>query len=180
MLGLGGAYLVLQGDMTAGAMIAGSILLGRALAPVDVLIGQWAVVQRARMGWRNLGELLAEVPVEAPPRTQLPPRPPKAHLKAENVTVVPPGKSQHSLRMVSFELKPGLAMGVIGASGAGKSSLARAITGVWRPAGGARSGWTARHWINSIRPCWASTLDTCRNGCSCSTVRLRKTSRVSP
>lgn len=132
MLGLG-AYLVLQGDMTAGAMIAGSILLGRALAPVDVLIGQWAVVQRARLGWRNLGELLAEVPEEAP-RTQLPR--PKAHLKAENVTVVPPGKSQHSLRMVSFELEPGLAMGVIGASGAGKSSLARAITGVWRPAGG--------------------------------------------
>ena len=132
MLGLG-AYLVLQGDMTAGAMIAGSILLGRALAPVDVLIGQWAVVQRARRGWRNLGELLAEMPEEAP-RTQLPR--PKAHLKAENVTVVPPGKSHHSLRMVSFELKPGLAMGVIGASGAGKSSLARAITGVWRPAGG--------------------------------------------
>ena len=132
MLGLG-AYLVLQGDMTAGAMIAGSILLGRALAPVDVMIGQWAVVQRARMGWRNLGELLAEMPQEAP-RTQLPR--PKAHLKAENVTVVPPGKSQHSLRMVSFELKPGQAMGVIGASGAGKSSLARAITGVWRPAGG--------------------------------------------
>ncbi|WP_421701517.1 type I secretion system permease/ATPase [Aliiroseovarius sp.] len=132
MLGLG-AYLVLQGEMTAGAMIAGSILLGRALAPVDVLIGQWGVVQRARMGWRNLGELLAELPEEAP-RTQLPR--PKAHLKAESVTVVPPGKSQHSLRMVSFELKPGLAMGVIGASGAGKSSLARAITGVWRPAGG--------------------------------------------
>ncbi len=132
MLGLG-AYLVLQGELTAGAMIAGSILLGRALAPVDVLIAQWALVQRARMGWRNLSELLAELPEEAP-RTQLPR--PKAHLTARNVTVVPPGKSHHALRMVNFELKPGQAMGVIGASGAGKSSLARAITGVWRPAGG--------------------------------------------
>jgi len=132
MLGLG-AYLVLQGDMTPGAMIAGSILMGRALAPVDLAIGQWQVVQRARMGWRNLGELLAEVP-EDTVRTKLPR--PQAHIRAENVTVVPPGQSQASLRMVNFEMKPGQAMGVIGPSGAGKSTLARAITGVWRPAGG--------------------------------------------
>ncbi|MCI2399477.1 type I secretion system permease/ATPase [Aliiroseovarius subalbicans] len=132
MLGLG-AYLVLQNELTAGAMIAGSILLGRALAPVDLAIGQWHMIQRARSGWRNLGELLAEVPEDVA-RTQLPR--PKAHVKAENLTIVPPGQSQASLRMVNFEIIPGQALGVIGPSGAGKSTLARAITGVWRPAGG--------------------------------------------
>ncbi len=132
MLGLG-AYLVLQNQLTAGAMIASSILLGRALAPVDLAIGQWQLVQAARKGWKALGELLAEIP--APPqRTQLPK--PKAHLKAENLTIVPPGQSQAALKMLSFELKPGQALGVIGKSGAGKTTLARAITGVWRMAGG--------------------------------------------
>lgn len=132
MLGLG-AYLVLQGELTPGAMIAGSILLGRALAPVDMAIGQWQTVQRARQGWDALVELLGTVPPEAP-RTQLPR--PKGHLVAENLTMVPPGQTQASLRMVNFEIKPGQALGVIGPSGAGKSTLARAITGVWRPAGG--------------------------------------------
>ncbi len=132
MLGLG-AYLVLQGELTAGAMIASSILLGRALAPVDLAIGQWQAITRARSGWTGLARLLSEIPPEAP-RIQLPR--PRAHLKAESVTVIPPGQSQATLRMVNFELLPGQAMGVIGPSGAGKSTLARAITGVWRPAGG--------------------------------------------
>ena len=132
MLGLG-AYLVLQNQLTAGAMIAGSILMGRALAPIEQSIGQWALVQRASKGWDNLTTLLSEVPVEQP-RTALPK--PKAILTADQVTVVPPGQQQASLRMVSFVLKPGQAMGVIGPSGAGKSTLARAITGVWRVAGG--------------------------------------------
>lgn len=132
MLGLG-AYLVLQGALSPGAMIAGSILLGRALAPVDMVIGQWHMIQRARQGWHGLVELLGQIKPEAP-RTRLPR--PAGHLKAENLTVVPPGQSQASLRMVSFEILPGQALGVIGPSGAGKSTLARAITGVWRPAGG--------------------------------------------
>lgn len=132
MLGLG-AYLVLQGQLTAGAMIAASILLGRALAPVDLAIGQWQLVQQARDGWRNMGILLGEEPPVAP-RTKLPR--PKAHLRVENLTIVPPGQSQAALRMLSFELKPGQALGVIGPSGAGKSTLARALTGVWRAAGG--------------------------------------------
>lgn len=132
MLGLG-AWLVLEGELSAGAMIAGSILLGRALAPVDMAIGQWQVVQRARQGWEALVELLGEMPPDAP-RTRLPR--PRGHLLAENLTVVPPGQSQASLRMVNFEVRPGEALGVIGPSGAGKSTLARTITGVWRPAGG--------------------------------------------
>ncbi len=132
MLGLG-AYLVLQNQLTAGAMIAGSILMGRALAPIEQAIGQWALVQRASKGWENLTALLSEVPVEQP-RTALPK--PRAVLLADQVTVVPPGQQQASLRMVSFALNPGQAMGVIGPSGAGKTTLARAITGVWRAAGG--------------------------------------------
>lgn len=132
MLGLG-AYLVLQNQMTAGAMIAGSILLGRALAPVEMAIGQWALVQRASTGWQTLQALLSEVG-EYAPRTPLPR--PEARLIAEQVTVLPPGEKQATLRMVSFELPPGVAMGVIGPSGAGKSTLAKAITGIWPPAGG--------------------------------------------
>ena len=132
MLGLG-AWLVLRGAVTGGAMIASSILLGRALAPIDLAIGQWRVIEQARDGWKRLAELLGHQP-EAPPRTRL--GRPKAHLKVENLTVLPPGQAQASLRMLNFEMRPGQALGVIGPSGAGKSSLARALTGVWRPAGG--------------------------------------------
>lgn len=132
MLGLG-AWLVLQNELTPGAMIAGSILLGRALAPVEMALNQWPVAQRAKKGWENVSELLGAVPVEAA-RTALPE--PRAHLVAKSLTVVPPGEKQASLKAVNFEIKPGQAVGVIGPSGAGKSTLARTITGVWAPAGG--------------------------------------------
>lgn len=132
MLGLG-AYLVLGGELTPGAMIAGSILMGRALAPIELAIGQWPMVERARKGWQNLEQLLTEVPPEAP-RTPLPR--PQAKLDVQQLTMVPPGEQQASLRIVSFNLNPGQALGVIGPSGSGKSTLARALTGVWRPAGG--------------------------------------------
>ncbi|MGB0440815.1 MAG: type I secretion system permease/ATPase, partial [Paracoccaceae bacterium] len=132
MLGLG-AYLVLLQELTPGAMIAGSILMGRALAPIELAIGQWPLVQAAHRGWKNLGQLLGEVPPEAP-RTELPH--PKAKLDVQQLTVVPPGEQQAALRIVSFSIEPGQALGVIGPSGAGKSTLARALTGVWRPAGG--------------------------------------------
>ena len=132
MLGLG-AYLVLRDELTPGAMIAGSILLGRALAPVELAIGQWPLVQQARQGWHNLAALLSAVPPEAP-RTALPR--PRARLQVQNLTVVPPGQSQVALRALSFVVEPGQAVGVIGPSGAGKSTLARALTGLWRPAGG--------------------------------------------
>ena len=132
MLGLG-AYLVLRNELTPGAMIAGSILMGRALAPIEQTVGQWQLVQRAARGWSSLGELLAIVPPEQP-RTPLPK--PKALLEVKQLTVVPPGDQQAALKTISFTVQPGQAVGVIGPSGAGKSTLARALTGLWRPAGG--------------------------------------------
>ncbi|MFP4449354.1 MAG: type I secretion system permease/ATPase [Rhodosalinus sp.] len=132
MLGLG-AFLVLRGELTPGAMIAASILLGRALAPVELAINSWQLFQAARQGWDSLARLLSEVPPERA-LTALPR--PSARLDVQQLTVVPPGGSQASLRMVTFSVQPGQALGVIGPSGAGKSTLARALTGVWRPAGG--------------------------------------------
>ncbi len=132
MLGLG-AWLVLQNQMTAGAMIAGSVLLGRALAPIELALNQWPLVQRGMSGWSNLAVLLGAVAPE-PTRTALPQ--PEAKLVAKGLTVVPPGERQAALKSISFEVKPGQAVGVIGPSGAGKSTLARALTGVWPPAGG--------------------------------------------
>ena len=108
-------------------------MLGRALAPVEQAIAQWALVQRAHTGWKRLSELLEKSPVE-PPRTPLPV--PKATLEAHQLTVIPPGEKQAAIRMISFRIEPGMAMGVIGQSGAGKSTLARAITGIWPAAGG--------------------------------------------
>ncbi|MEH6773992.1 MAG: type I secretion system permease/ATPase [Cereibacter changlensis] len=131
MLGLG-ALLVLRQELGAGAMIAGSILMGRALAPVELTIGHWAVVQRARTGWHRLAALLARQPLD-PPRTALPR--PRALVEARDLGVAPPG-GPPVLRGLGFRLEPGQALGVIGPSGAGKSSLARALTGVWPPVAG--------------------------------------------
>lgn len=132
MLGLG-AYLVLQGQLSPGAMIAGSILLGRALAPVETLLGQWAIVQRGQAGWQNLAQLLGHLQPD-PLHTRLPR--PRARLSIEQITVIPPGCNHAALRMISFDINTGQAVGVIGPSGAGKSALARALTGVWHPAAG--------------------------------------------
>lgn len=132
MLGLG-AYLTLQGLVTAGAMIASSIMLGRALAPIEQLIGQWPMLVRKRQAWKTLDELLAEVPKE-PQLAQL--ERPEALLRLEQVSVVPPGTRQLVLQKLSFELKPGQVLGVIGQSASGKSSLAKILTGIWKPASG--------------------------------------------
>ncbi|MCO4847381.1 MAG: type I secretion system permease/ATPase [Yoonia sp.] len=132
MLGLG-AYLVLQGELTPGAMIAGSILLGRGLAPIEMIVNQWAVYQKGREGWGKLAILLGAITPE-PKRTTLPK--PTARLVADQVTMLPPGGQQATLRTISFNVEPGQAVGIIGTSGAGKSTLARALTGVWKPAGG--------------------------------------------
>jgi len=128
-----GAYLVLQGEITAGAMIASSIMLGRALAPIEQIIGQWPVVLRMRQGWSSLVDLLAEVPKESE-LVSLPR--PRALLRLEQVSVIPPGTKSIVLQKLSFELKPGEVLGVLGHSASGKSSLARVLTGIWQPVAG--------------------------------------------
>ncbi|MBA3325903.1 MAG: type I secretion system permease/ATPase [Rhodobacteraceae bacterium] len=133
MLGLG-AYVVLRGEMTAGAMIAGSILLGRALAPVEQAIGGWPLLQRAKQGWTQLKTLLESAADHAGP-TSLPR--PRAYLDVNQITVFPPDQQKASLRMLEFHVRPGEALGVIGPSASGKSTLARVLTGIWRPASGA-------------------------------------------
>ncbi|GAA5074599.1 type I secretion system permease/ATPase [Roseibacterium beibuensis] len=132
ILGLA-AYLVLQGQLSAGAMIAGSILMGRALAPIELAIGQWQAISEAWQGYRRLGHLLEAEPGELP-RMPLPR--PKSRLEVSQLSVVPPGGARPTLRGVNFEVEPGMAVGVIGPSGSGKSTLARAVTGVWQPAAG--------------------------------------------
>lgn len=132
MLGMG-AFLVIRGEVSPGAMIAASILLGRALAPVEQVTGQWPVVQRALRGWADLDTLLAATPPEMP-HIALPP--PRARLEVEGLTVIPPGEGQAALRALRFAVEPGQAVGVIGPSGAGKSTLARALTGAWPCAAG--------------------------------------------
>ncbi len=132
MLGLG-AYLVLHQSVSAGAIIAGSILMGRALAPIELTLGQWPSVQRARKGWQNLAELLSETPVEDE-RTPLPA--PSSKLDVQALAVRAPGDSTALLRNVTFHVRPGQAVGVIGPSGSGKSTLAKALTGAWSCAAG--------------------------------------------
>lgn len=132
MLGAG-AWLVLQQEMSPGMMIAGSILMGRALAPIEQAIGQWALFQRAMRGWTSLSELLEKTAVETQ-KTELPE--PKGFVEARGVSVVAPGEQVPALRNIQFKVEPGQALGVIGPSGAGKTTLAKVLTGIWQPAAG--------------------------------------------
>ena len=132
MLGLG-AWLAIRGEVTPGIMIAAAILMGRALAPIDQAVGQWPLLQRTLAARRALAELLAETPEETP-RTPLPA--PAARLEASDLTVAAPGADEPVVRGVSFRLEPGTAIGIAGPSASGKSTLARALAGVWPPLSG--------------------------------------------
>ena len=132
MLGLG-AWLAIRGEVTPGIMIAASILLGRALAPIDQAVAQWPVLQRALQGRRSLAQLLRETP-EEPDRTPLPA--PEALLEASGLVVGAPGAEVPAVRGVSFRIEPGHAVGIAGSSASGKSTLAKALAGVWPPLAG--------------------------------------------
>ena len=108
MLGLG-AWLAIRGEVTPGIMIAASILLGRALAPIDQAVGQWPLLQHTLAARRSLVRLLSETP-EEPERTPLPK--PQARLTVENLYVAPPGADAPVVRGVSFRLEPGRAVGL--------------------------------------------------------------------
>jgi len=132
VLGIG-AYLVIQQQATAGIIIAGSILSARALAPVDLAIANWRGLTAARQSWQRLNNLLRTLPPHRDP-TQL--QPPAKRLVAENVSIVPPGEQKIVVHDVSFTLEAGNGLGIIGPSGSGKSSLLRALVGVWQPVRG--------------------------------------------
>ncbi|NNG61631.1 type I secretion system permease/ATPase [Pseudomonas fragi] len=127
VLGLG-AWLVIEGQMSAGMMIAGSILMGRVLSPIDQLIGVWKQWSSARLAYQRLDCLLGQHPVTQDNMT-LPV--PKGQVSFEQVSAAPPGKRLATLQQVSFSLNPGEVLGVLGASGSGKSTLARVLVGVW-------------------------------------------------
>ena len=132
VLGIG-AYLVIQQEATAGIIIAGSILAGRALAPIDLAIANWKGFVAARQSWHRLGQLFAAMPAAAV-RLELPV--PAHALTVETLGVAPPGAQKVVVQGVNFTLKAGSAVGVVGPSASGKSSLVRAIVGVWPPARG--------------------------------------------
>jgi PrtD family type I secretion system ABC transporter len=128
-----GAYLVIYQEATAGIIIAGSILSARALAPVDLAIAHWRGFVAARQSWRRLNRLLEQLPARS---AQMQLQSPSSRLSVENVSIVPPGDQKVIVQDVTFALTTGSGLGVIGPSGSGKSSLARALVGVWRPARG--------------------------------------------
>ncbi len=129
-----GAYLSLEQEISSGMMVAGSILLGRALAPIDLMIGSWKGFSSARSQYERLNELLLKIAAE-PQRMSLPA--PQGQVSVETLMVTPPGAQQPMIRGVSFKVEAGDSVGIIGPSGAGKSTLARALLGIWQPSHGA-------------------------------------------
>ncbi len=140
-----GAYLVVTQNISAGSMIAASIMMGRALAPVEQAVGNWRGLVAARESYRRLNELLKAVPPERP-RMSMPT--PTGELSVEQVIAAPPGAQKPVLKGISFAVRPGEALGVLGASGAGKSTLARLLVGVWPYVQGAirLDGTELPHW----------------------------------
>jgi PrtD family type I secretion system ABC transporter len=123
-----GAYLVLEGEMSAGVMVAASIMMGRALGPVDQVVGQWKSFVGARQSYRRLKTMFAQIPADIE-RTALPA--PKGRVAVEGLTALVPGSRTPVLQGVNFAIEPGQILAVVGPSGAGKSSLVRTLVGVW-------------------------------------------------
>ena len=128
-----GALLVLENKMTPGMMIAASILVGRALGPVQQVIGVWKTWSGTRSAYGRLNALLSDNP---PRQSGMPLPPPTGSMTLEAVTAAPPGMMVPVLKGLNFAILPGDVLGVIGPSGSGKSTLARLMVGVWPAASG--------------------------------------------
>lgn len=129
ILGLG-AFLAIRGELSAGSVIAGSIILSRALAPIEVAISNWKGFVGMRQSIRRLDALLAAIPKE---EAQLALPRPERSLEVKDLAVAPPGEALPTISGISFALAAGDGLGVIGPSAAGKSTLIRALVGVWQP-----------------------------------------------
>lgn len=127
IIGLG-AYLAINNEITPGVMTASSILVGRALAPIDQIIGNWRGFIAARGQYARLSEILDQIP-DDPERMKLPT--PYGDLSVEQIVVTPPGAHVPVLKGISFRAPPGASVGILGASAAGKSTLARTLLGIW-------------------------------------------------
>jgi len=132
MLGAG-AYLVIRQHVTPGVMMAATVLMGRALAPVEGLLGSWKGLIEARVAYRRLTEQLKSIP-ETQDATELPP--PKGNIAIERGFFHVKGSEKPILKDISFQLAGGESVGIIGPSASGKSSLARLLAGVWQPSSG--------------------------------------------
>ncbi|MBT5222652.1 MAG: type I secretion system permease/ATPase [Gammaproteobacteria bacterium] len=132
VLGLG-AYLAIEQEISPGLMIAGSILLGRALAPIDLMIGNWKGFVLARAQYGRLNELLHQIPEDAE-KMSLPE--PKGCIQIQQAVIAPPGSNVAVIKGVSLMIEAGDSVGIIGPSGAGKSTLVRALLGIWPAASG--------------------------------------------
>jgi PrtD family type I secretion system ABC transporter len=144
ILGVGG-YLVLEGELSAGAIVAASIIVGRALAPIELAVSQWKVFQGARGAWGRLQDLFRQIPQN---QLRMPLPAPKGDIRVEQIVAAAPGERTPILRGVSFQIEKGDALAVIGPSAAGKSSLIRVLLGVWPAhAGTVRfDGFEVNHW----------------------------------
>ena len=129
ILGLG-AYLAINHEINAALVIAGSVLLGRALAPIDLIIGSWKGFIAARGQYDRLNEMLSVLQAEQQ-RMALPA--PQGNISVENMIVSAPGSKTPIIKGVSFNVPAGTVVGVIGPSASGKSTLARALLGIWAP-----------------------------------------------
>ncbi|MCK0163722.1 type I secretion system permease/ATPase [Marinobacter sp. S6332] len=132
MLGLG-VYLAIEQEITSGMVIAGSILMGRALAPLDLMIGSWKGFSSARSAYGRLQDLFRTYHSD---KQSMPLPEPEGSLSVESLVVVPPGAQAPALRGIGFGLDKGDMLAIVGPSAAGKSSLARALLGVWPVANG--------------------------------------------
>ncbi|HYC96623.1 type I secretion system permease/ATPase [Brevundimonas sp.] len=152
------ALLAVKGDISPGAIIASSVLLSRAVAPIELLVGVWPTLVQAGASWKTLTDLFASTAAVERERTTLPD--PKGRLQVEAVSVKFPDTEAPQLRSVSFTLQPGQTLGVVGASGSGKTTLARVIAAALKPQAGtvrmdgaeyeAREGDELARWIGYL------------------------------
>lgn len=125
-----GAYLVITHQINPGLLMAGSLLLGRALSPIDQMINNWKGFVSAKVQYDRLSKVMDDLKNE-PERMPLPA--PEGHIQVENLVVAPPGARAPVIRNISFVAPSGSIVGIVGPSAAGKSTLVRALMGIWPP-----------------------------------------------